>query len=168
MIKCLSQDGWFQWGGKAAVLFNQRKLKRRQWPSSHFTITYGGGVTVSPEGLSTAKIKCWLNLTRIWIKMLNQVATVAVYSCFEEQKGQFGILVPVNKAWNSLECQLTKPSAGYCWPALTSIVTTLTSRGYRMRAQQTFLPVCGALFAQIRIKWMVYVMDTVAKKTFGF
>ena len=28
----------------------------------------------------------------------DQVAIVAFYSCFEEQKGQFGILVPVGKA----------------------------------------------------------------------
>ena len=81
-------------------------------------------------GLSPAKFKCWLNLTRIWIKMLNQVAIVAFYSCFEEQKGQFGILVLVCKAYNSLECRLIKPSAGYCdqhrllRPAPTSVVIT--------------------------------------------
>ena len=38
------------------------------------------------------------DLIGIWIKMLNQVAIVASYSCFEEQKGQVGILVPVGKA----------------------------------------------------------------------
>ena len=30
--------------------------------------------------------------------MPNQAAKVAVYTCFEEQNGQFGILVPVGKA----------------------------------------------------------------------
>ena len=59
--------------------------------------------------------------------MLNQVKIVAFYSCFEEQKGQFGILVPVGKAYISLECRLIKLklNAGYCRQALTSIVTTL-------------------------------------------
>ena len=83
---------------------------------------------MSGAGLSPAKIKCRLNLTRIWIKMLNQVAIVAFYSCFEEQKGQNGILVLVGKAYNSLECRLIKLSAGYCRPAPTSIVTTLVRR----------------------------------------
>ena len=50
---------------------------------------------------------------------------MAFYRCFEERRGQFGILVPVGKAQNSVECRLIKLSAGYCRPAPTSIVTTL-------------------------------------------
>ena len=49
-------------------------------------------------GLSPAKILCRLNLTRISIKILNQVAIVAFCRCSEEQIGQFGILVLVSKA----------------------------------------------------------------------
>ena len=56
---------------------------------------------------------------------MNQVARVAFYGCFEEQKGHFGILVLVGKALNSLACRLINLSAGYCRLAPTSRVTTL-------------------------------------------
>ena len=60
--------------------------------------------------------------------MLNQLAIVAFYSCFEEQKGQFRILVPVGRQGLKFpECWLIKLRAGYCRHAPTSIVTTLVA-----------------------------------------
>ena len=66
-------------------------------------------------------------------KNLNQNAESScnssiISSCFEEQEGQFRILVLVGKAYNPLECPLIKLSADYCRPAQTSIVTTLCTK----------------------------------------
>ena len=69
------------------------------WTQNYFYYSILESLWLHPApGLSPAKIMCRLNLTTTWIKRLNQVAIVAFYSCFEEQKCQFGIIVPVSKA----------------------------------------------------------------------